>query len=277
MRHLSSLTSLLLTSSLALAALAACGDDAPSDPPRTLCDGSSGLRLAVQTIVRPDGLEGTQVLYDNGADFLFVGGDCQYYVQPGDSITAEVHAGVLDAATAAELAADLHYDAWPRLTRTRHGQTADAPAPLTLHDGANVFDCYNNCSDDQDVELRYLPSRAHTWMTRLWEEGGAVSTPVRIMVVAQDFPDSDPAVTWPLATPLADLAFPPGTSLGLGEGVLFDEDDASALRAVRAPNREGAIGTVVEDASVRYWLYLRDTTPFEDASGLVPVPPFFGK
>ncbi len=284
---------------LALPMLAACNNtkfqpwpgDASIDAdasvaPRTLCDGSDGLRLYVFIGGGGPTEPGRQVLIENGFSFILVDGHCRYWVKSAENDYEELRTGVLDADTLAEFVADFRYDRWPELNRV---EPYGAPVP----DGGNVIfldpetsiTCQTVCSGAStppDVEAMALAN--NTWNTRLWQAGEDVFGDVRISVIesSRDPASLPPGTTlplWTLSTPIESIAVSAADALalGFGDGVLITGADAEALRVMRQGFLDsGAPGSSMLVAAggggQLYEVSVRDTTPFEDGRGLVVMP-----
>lgn len=191
----------------------------------------------------------------------------------------ETRSGVLDADTAADLGARLHFGAWPDLAGTwsdPRGGVFDAPV-LIFDDSTAAVVCLDLCDHpDVPAAVKAMRDELSVVTKELWERGSPVASSVRAIAVRNDPASHVPWVDWPLTRPISD--FVRSGSIEYGEGVL-EEDTTSvqALEELRASFLRGDHGQFfwnmlpVESDGAYYRLYLRDTLPFEDERGLVPL------
>ncbi len=251
-----------------------------SEDPKPVCDPldpASG-RVALET--RGGGLiaRGEAVLYDNGAYFVFVDGQCNYWAKAPNERWAETRTGVLDAETAARLGETLHLSAWDDLDGVWSGEgVGDAPT-LIFDDATNALVCVQLC-DTPNVpdEVKAIREAFPMIATELWEGGEPVGSALRVIAVATEGWSHIPFVDWPLARPITDFERT-NENIEAGQGLL-EEDVASvrALEELRASFLRGDhggfywSGLPVTSGGAYYYLYFRDTLPFEDANGIVPL------
>jgi len=266
---------------------AAVDSDAAVTPPRILCDGSDDLRFSAAIAGGGPIEAGRMVLADNGFSFILVDGHCRYWVMPGAYQFQEVRTGVLDTTTLAEFVADFRYDRWPELNRVApYGTPASDGSGLLLLDPETSIGCQTVCSGvntPADVEAMGLANT--DWNARLWAAGEAVVGDVRISVIESDrdaatLPPTWTPPLWTLTTPIASVAVSADAAhtLSFGDGVLITGTDADALRALgrdflaSGAQRTGIPILVHDDGGQLYEVSVRDTTPFEDARGLIRWP-----
>jgi hypothetical protein len=221
---------------------------------------------------------GQAVQFDNGAPFVFIDGQCNYWAS-GPNIWDETRTGVLDAETAAELGARLHFGAWPELaafwTDPRPG-IFDTP-DLIFDDSKRAVICNRLC-DHPDVPgaVKAMRDELHVVARELWDRGHDVDLGVRAIAIPYEEFQGIPFVDWPVARPISD--FVRTGIVDVGEGVLEnDPPSAQALKELRASFVRGDHGALgwnmlpIKSDGAYYQLYLRDVLPFEDERGLVPL------
>jgi hypothetical protein len=269
-------------------------DAAVNEPHRELCDGSKGIRFYWQMLPNASRHNpGADVLDYNGYVYLIVTGTCEYWTYLGD-INVTTH-GTLSAEQAAQLAADVHYDAWPRLAGV-HGPSEFQGYDIgseSVTDGSATVICAA-CSDAVAPEIRAIFDGAWLWQKTLRTQGAALTGPLRVSVVDVGQAPWDMyyhPIGWPLATPLATLRYVfdnggdrPKTNWGV---LLSDAGDVATLRELRSrylkqeQDRWGYGGGIpvnapsVESDAIRpefgYTLMFRDVMPLEDEQGVIAL------
>jgi hypothetical protein len=220
---------------------------------------------------------GESVMYENGFIYLFVDAQCNYWVNDPSEAWNETRTGVLDAESALRIGERLHFGAWPQLAGTWSGVGVD-DAPVSVFDHAHhtVF-CAQLCdSDDVPDAVKEMRKGFPIVARELWVRGTGIVSSVRAIAVEVQRSPGVPFVDWPLSRPISD--FVRTGYVGSGEGVLED-DPASVqiLKELRASFVRGDHGTFfwnmlpVTSGGAYYRLYMRDTLPFEDERGLVPL------
>jgi hypothetical protein len=274
-----------LTLSACLAIASACGDDstaAETDEPSydRICDGSQDLRLA--WFLSPTGGNvRTGFQFEVGFYYLYVRGDCHYWVVPYPSagdLWIETHTGVFDDEQETALIELLRYGDWDGLLGVWPEPDSFDVAIMRVHDGHSEsgIGCAGECPGAPAVvhEIR----GAFKPQLQLWWETGEPSTgPIRILTTRM--PDGDPIpntiVPWTLDLDLASVAVDTEAMYCAGQSVLIDDPaTAAALRAFRAEHADGleqfSDFFVEVEPGVYYELYLRDALPFEREDGLIP-------
>jgi hypothetical protein len=219
------------------------------------------------------------VQYDNGAYYLFVDGQCNYWVSNPSQVWEETRVGVIDVETAARLGESLHISIWSDLKGTwsdPRGGVYDAPV-LIFDDASRAVVCAKLC-DAPGVpaavkEMRdAFPGIAH----ELWDRGTPIVSSIRAIAVAGEPAPAVPFVEWPLARPITD--FLRTGNIGFGEGTLEDNvTSVQALKDLRESFVRGDHGAFVwnilpvKSGGSYYQLFVRDALPFEDAQGIVPL------
>jgi hypothetical protein len=257
-------------------------------PPRTICDGTDNLRVMVAGVY-PSGerfFAGHRVLVDNGS-FILIDGHCRFWVKPSENKFEEVRSGVLDAATLAEFSRDLRYDYWPALQ-------GSYPSDPSVHDmGNSVFidretsvTCVANCLlDSTPIDVVAMREAQTIWNARLWTAGAPVAGDLRVSAIISDLDTATWSavwhpVPWPASIPIESLGLSEtdGAALDYGDGVLLQGADADTLRVLRREFLRGDHGdfaTIDNNAVISngdgllYFVNFRDTTPFEDAQGII--------
>jgi hypothetical protein len=231
---------------------------------------------------RPTGgfARGQAVMYDNGALYVFVDAQCNYWVSNPSERWAETRTGVLDADAALQLGERLYFNAWDDLSGVWSDPTGgvfDAPVLVFDHSKHAVI-CKDLC-DGSDVPAAVKAMRDGYPIVEqeLWDRGEPVVSGVRAIAVAAEPGPGIPFVDWPLSRPISDFVRT-ADSIEFGEGTLEDDPaSARALKELRASFLRGDHGAFVWDMlpvtsdGAYYRLYLRDVLPFEDERGLVPL------
>lgn len=270
---------------LVLALTSACGDDTTAtegDEPATeaICDGSQDLRLA-WFLSYGGGSVRTAFQYESGFYYLYVRGDCHYWVLPyrqsSNPLWIETHTGALDPQQEAELVELLRYGAWDGLLGLwREPDSYDA-AVLRVHDGHSEsgIACVGECPPAPQIvhDIR----NAHKAQLKHWWDLGEPSTgPIRVLAVATPEGENTVApVPWTVDLDLALLTVDYEQSFCKGASKPIDDPAiAAALREFRAEHAKALqdfVDFYVETESGEvYELYLRDGLPFEDEHGLIP-------
>jgi hypothetical protein len=219
-------------------------------------------------------------MYENGAYYLFVDGQCNYWVSNPSEVWDATRSGVLDVESAAELGKRLHFDAWPELHGTWADPTGgvfDAPV-LVFDDAGSAVVCAELCNaSDVPSAVKAMRDASPQVAQELWDAGTPIESPVRAIAVVGEFAAQIPYVDWPLARPISDFVRT-DDHIGFGLGTLEDNvASVQALKELRASFLRGDHGVFfwnqlpIKSNGSYYSLYLRDTLPFEDAQGLVAL------
>jgi hypothetical protein len=267
----------------------ATSDTAPDvvSGPRSICSGEDRLTFSFVRVPALASTEpGSQVVWENGAAFVRIDGHCRYWVF-GSSKDAspldEIRSGVLSAAQARQIETDLRYAEWPRLRGDYGNGILFDARPDVLSDGQSDVVCWALCSPDgPPAEMRDLFTKAMRLLDQLSASGQPASGPVRIAVHNREA--SSPGFSymvwnWPLKRPLNQFVIPFGIARA-GSSFLVEGADADALRALRRMERTAAAvksGIVFiplrEGGGPLHAMYMRDTLPYEDATGLISRKP----
>jgi hypothetical protein len=246
-----------------------------ADPPREICDGSSAVRLYLN-------LAGGGGLVRPGMDFTFLSyviitGECRFWVMQGTR--EEARTGTLTHEAGAQLARELHYSAWYRISDEAQSRSRvfDGGSGWVLTDGTRKFTCDGFCTDALAGEMF---ERASRLPRELYELGEPVMGPMRVSAVDNSRYQAAPqkgTIDWPLSAPVERFVYDPSAAPGPGPngGVLLeDPTDLKILRELRPRLRGSDYGYVAVRADggaadgggdvSTYDLYFRDVIPFED-------------
>jgi hypothetical protein len=276
---------------------------AEAPPPLALCDGSAGLRLAARGDASGNMQDmGPLFMYELGLYYLFVSGECHYWTWFG-GLTADpmipapphylwypTNEGQLSTQDAAALASDLKYSDWDALGGVVWNDNTVIDAAFTvLHDQTRKVVCYGGCVNtgyQGDVlrkaeEVYAAIQAARGWIVRLYDAGTPVDGPMRIIVTAPRNADGLVWVPWPLKDPIDRFVVQPNPNdpwYVPPSFLITDPDDTRALRQLRQDRINDVlggydvIGIAAQGTAGPWFLYMRDTVPFEDDTGQVPTP-----
>lgn len=260
--------------------------------PRRLCDGSSGVRFAFQLM---PGLgnrgEGVTLLVQNGHNYLFVDGQCRYWVYGTSTMLnswQESRTGTLDESDEAALAAAVSFSHWT----SAQGFYPNCDGAFMVFWGDSVVRVLaQGCGSAPSgayTEIRGEAKAAGEWIDMLWSRGKAVDGPVRLRVVRQPPDATDLYVVqtaaWPLAVSVESLAIELIDDLALGIDdpgyMLNDGDKIAILRGYRDSLLAGqyfkhdwaSAWIPIESKGKSFHLYFRDVLPIEDPNGLIRMP-----
>jgi hypothetical protein len=225
---------------------------------------------------------GSQVLSENGYDFLVVNGQCHFWVQT--KAFGDVRTGTLEFSQSAKLSEALKLDTWSGLEGTYQSSLCDGPWMLYRF-AAHRMSVQPYCNGPNTAErIAWLREQTRSEIERLHAQGTPVDGPVRYVLVIDEgmFPAGSDAYRnaplWPLATPAASLAITvmEANHYSAGESHLVPAGpDAQSLRSIAADFRAGSIGREyylfipIRDAEGRYYqFFVRDSIPIENEQGL---------
>lgn len=254
-----------------------------------ICDGSSEILLIITTHLglpnnRTDD-PAAAVTYENGIDYFYVTGACDFHVVSDQDRFEPDYTGKLTEQEVGELTADLLFEQWPEHYGLSGGFFVDDDGTAVLDRkgvlwfGAGCGPAYGDTSTCPHPLPDIAKGRVK-WKAKLKEIGAPASGPMRVAAVG-----SDPAYEgigeewrpWPLQRPLADFLIDDDAPIIAGRGILVeDPHDVSALRDLRDEFRDNLEpsdsyrGMTVEHEGAHYRVYARDTAAKEDEHGLVP-------
>ena len=140
---------------------------------RRICDGSDELRLAFRAAGGGGWCARGCLFFELGPTFLYVRGDCQYWVSESfEGVwTGRARTGRLSAEDEDALSRALNFDAWPELAHERAGATVEGGS--TFSDGTSSIQFAPGVSSDP-VELIEADEAIGGWLKRLWDDGEAM-------------------------------------------------------------------------------------------------------
>jgi hypothetical protein len=255
-----------------------CGgeDTTPVDEPRgLLCDGSQDLRLA-WFLSASGGQLRTPFQIELGFSYLYVRGDCHYWVSTS---ALDSHHGVLDADQEAALTELVHYGDWDGLTE-RWPDPGWWDVPLMVVDdghGEHMIGCLGECPVAPEP-VRDMQAAYREELELMWEDGEPSMEPMRLLaarVPDGDSPDPMFVVPWTVDFDLESVAVD-FVEMGEEVGMSALVDDPTTLAQLREFGDEHADALeqfsdfyVEVEPGVIYELYLRDAVPFEGGDGLI--------
>jgi hypothetical protein len=217
----------------------------------------------------------TAVLYELGSDFLYVDGQCRYWIsQP--STTADNYSawrpfrqGALTAEQELALHRAVSYDdVGHRPTCTQTG-TVDAGA-YVLWDGLLTSICPGNLDAPADWPLR----------TELFQAATEMTGPMRAVAGKDTTPSDTRLYHWVLAEPPENYAIDYSEGMTRGKSRLVaTENEASALRALRSQVITDAMATpglfygLIFVDRPGFALVMRDDLPFTRPTDGLWAPP----
>lgn len=275
--------------------------------PRRICDGSTDLRLVVREGGWDDGggtgggiVNSTLLYHQIGVSYLYVRGDCRYWVVPFQAWhRVPARTGVLDADQEQALSVELGYDRWPDVQGTYLSWSSRAGF-LTFSDMAATVRCAERCGYAPlgTEEIRGWSSRTLELWSELYEQGEPVpaSDPLRVDGHYEPLLRGDPMpmcfVDWPFSFEPTEAGVTPppypendswlGRSRAVTDPVIAEDiriywdEYAAAYEPEEVCSLEwlgGSLYFLAPDdpqSSIRMWI--RDAVPFEDDDGHVPVP-----
>jgi hypothetical protein len=275
-------------SAAALSILLVCGGCADhtdgADRSAPICNGEPSVRLAFRRGGAGQTLPGSQVMSENGSQFLLVEGSCRAWFL--EDPASDVRTVQLSDVAAQALAADMHLVDWEALRGEYVRNLCDGPGSL-LRFGATRIVITSACGvPDRAAAVTWLEDAARRSLSAAYATAEPVGGSVRFVLVAEP-PDviwpplvAAAAAPWPLAVAPETLAlssdaaqrYQPGSSRALAP------PDAERVRELRrrffaaggGPLSGGFI-PVLGTAGARYQLFVRDAIPLEDTTGLLHV------
>ena len=241
-----------------------------------LCGGRSGLTFAYQVLVDITRVEpGSEVLWDNGATFFMLRGDCRYWAQ--ESVRNELREGVT---TPEEVERRFNL---PRLCGTRgvfRGASRDGATVRLAVPGATI-DCLDGCSGGAVTPtLRQAADDAFAATRAFWEQATPVTGGYRLLAVSGVTPaPTTSAFAWPLSRSLSSVSvsIEQAVDLDVGSGhSITDPTEVSSLADLQRrflALSEFQRGPYIRIAhmGVDHALWMRRMVPIEDDRGIVQV------
>lgn len=240
-----------------------------------LCSGRGGLTLAYQVLSEVTRITRSEVLYDNGAAFFFLRGDCHYWVL--ESIRTEVREGVT---TAEEV--NRRFDL-PRLCGTSGAfrGSANDGSTVRLATPMLAVDCTFGCSGGAvPPALRQVSLDAFSAARTFWEQAQPVTGGYRLMAVSGVKPlPATRVFDWPLPRPIATVSVTVEQAIDLDVGsshAITDPIDVSLLTDLQhrylafSEFQRGPYIRIVS-MGVEHALWMRRSIPLENDRGIIPV------
>jgi hypothetical protein len=219
------------------------------------------------------------MLSENGWHYLLVSGQCEAWVLK-DYATPLRHL-MLSPEQAKSLARDLRLGEW----------SSFPPAMRGCPDGSTVIFRFAKdrvhgipCGLDPDHPVRGMSTALFAQIGNLYAAGAAFEGDVRFILGVDEPSAPRPtdhyrdAPLWPLSTSPESIALSTNDlqSYRRGTSRHASGDEATLLRALRTSWLEGTIGSklsefipIVGADGARFHLYLRDSCPWENASGIL--------
>lgn len=253
-----------------------------------LCNGSSDIRFAYQQVVDAGLLlEGTGLLFENGASFMVVNGRCEYWTLPGAAAFDDYRTGTLDETQARQLIESTRLGEWEGANGLVWDRTVPDAGVLKFSDGQSWVAVSSHEFEGEGPELaRALWNFRKDALPAIQQSSRPVEGPVRYRVFQRESAGEVPTAVWPLSVPLdtvtEDAAALSKNDAGSGR-LVEDEVEATKLRELRRayvadrpygfplaytflPIGDGTLSVP------SHWLFVRDTTPFEAEDGLIAWP-----
>ena len=251
-------------------------------PIATICDGSSGLRLSFRNIGGGQVLPGSQVLSENGFNFLLVDGTCHFWARPDQ--WSDVREGDLTVEQADRLSGALRLAQWSELQGEYVDDLCDGPTREYRFDGAKIA-VYASCGGGKNSEsVDSLLTASVLQLAMVYEAGAPVDGPVRLVLVAEAADQFWPmwwvenAARWTgSGDPRAiALTYSQASSYEPGSSVLVMPPEADTLRSSRRSFADkngfqltGGFLPVLGPMDEKYEAFVRDSISIEDAQGLL--------
>lgn len=249
--------------------------EAPPAPLGELCDGTTDIRLMFGTAIAFSGPPAYETLTaPYGRSFFILDGQCRYYA--GSDPREGTLTGTLTAAEAEQLAADISWSMLEELSADPDPTSCPpdsgwyARAPGT----GNLFTCTCGCepgssplAEERSAALEALKAMMNDVIERGTALDGAVLAVAHALGTA-----TGSELEWPIARAVLDIpsfvreapALESGSSaLYYKKPIVFEGDDAAALRALRASGDSFSSAIQVRDGGMLYQVYTRDAFPGE--------------
>jgi hypothetical protein len=270
-----------------LTALLSCGESQTTFG--EICNGQPGLRLLVKYQFARDRVTGGMSVLQDLSGLLAIDGTCRYWAEDATEtdVWNTVRTGVLDRATAEDVARRVRYGRWPDGGFHWVAPTCFDCTTRNVSDGRNVVRCTGLCEEAPNG-LGLIFAEADLIRRELWDAGVPAAGP--LMVRADDYREqplalSQESVAWPAKTvdleSIAVKAGSPAFATTLGTRV-DDAQDTKALRMVRDAYQKRGKRVwfwgwipIRRDAPVagspEFVVFVRDWVPFEGPAGEIPL------
>ena len=191
----------------ALSVLPACsGGDGPI---ATICDGSTAIRFSFRNIGGGQVLPGSQVLSENGFNFLIVDGQCHFWARPDQD--SDAREGDLSEERANRLSSTLKLSSWGKLRGDYTDSLCDGPTREYRFADSKIA-VYSTCAGGSSP-VNWLLNPALSQLQAIYDTGTPVGGPVRFVLMAEQdgvvWSSSviNLAAHWPLASDPASVAW----------------------------------------------------------------------
>jgi hypothetical protein len=256
-------------------------------PTDELCNGNEELRLATLSLSESGSL-GERVLFENGTWNLFLNGRCELWTRAGNF--SEVRMRTISMEEARELERKVGVPDWSRLySRSSEYCNPGTDSPrfeFFFRGNVLAFGCLGLAPTIEYAEWESVLQRHAAAIGELHPLGEPVRGAVRFLLDGPNLPDVNiapqllrNAEPWPLGDPLDVVVEDRRPSLIAPTVRVVTGDDADVLREYRTRYVSGEIGAhplagvpFIEKDGTAYFLYLRDSYPFEDKDGRVSLP-----
>ncbi len=240
-----------------------------------LCDGSQDLRLRYQALTGPFADPALQFSGRNGAVYLFIDGQCQYWTfghyasehPTHDPYVQRILHGVLSEEQHERVALELQFDRWRSVDAQFFG--ADASMQL-LTDGEFVIRYLAGNSAEEDREraqpIVQIFEAAQRWVEELHTQGDIYRgerTFLHVSAAAEGITVRAPFQVhhWPLARPMRE-------ALGAESAVTLrlSGEEAQAVRGLQEQIlalQQPHIGLFALDGAKYFRFAIQDELPFE--------------
>jgi len=262
----------------ALSVLPACsGGDGPI---ATICDGSTAIRFSFRNIGGGQVLPGSQVLSENGFNFLIVDGQCHFWARPDQD--SDAREGDLSEERANRLSSTLKLSSWGKLRGDYTDSLCDGPTREYRFADSKIA-VYSTCGGGSSP-VNWLLNPALSQLQAIYDTGTPVGGPVRFVLMAEQdgvvWSSSviNLAAHWPLASDPASVAwtFDQANNYQPGSSNSAAPPDADALRSIRrsfvtagTTQWTGGFVPILGPRDEQYEFFVRDSIGLEDAQGLL--------
>lgn len=266
------------------------GTDADTGAEIPLCDGSEGLRFSV-VVISGNVLPAELVRWELGARFLFIQGNCQYWVSGPETPSRwqHYHTGTLTELERTTVEDAFLWGQWQREELVGHwlrGQGEfDVPSKAFQSSEGEII-CDGGCgAESNPAEVFQIRDAEQPMVDQLWNSSAPYSGALRVQATVDrgSLSRFEPAI-WPLTWSLSEIVVEPEEEAYLQPGMstlVSDPEEASALRAIwddydaTIPQWKSLGPIPFEDPQapgVVFAVVMRDTLPFEEDNGLVTLP-----
>ena len=248
----------------------------------TLCDGEPSTRFSFRNTGGGLTLPGSQVLSENGFNFLIVNGQCHFWASPDTH--GDAHEGDLSADQARELTNSLRLSDWSSLKGDYFDDLCDGPTREYRFAGQNIT-VHANCGGGKNSQpVDWLLNQSSGQLHAVYDSGTPVTGPVRfVLMTEQDgvvwsIAVTNAAARWPLSDDpsVSAVTSDQASNYQIGSSRSVQPPDADALRTARRSfvdagllQFSGGFVPVLGPQDEKYELFIRDSISLEDTNGLL--------